>query len=218
MVRRRIPGRAARGRGQARGEEKVSRVRCAPWLDGLGLQQQDRPPVVPILAIACERLAAALALLASCSGPGVEPDRQENSATTSCAREAAALEGVLTEFLAAQEIPGGIFGLRLADGRTLAVPAGFSDVESGRRMQADDLLHAGSSGKTFFAALILSLSAEGKLGSTTTSSATSATRLVRAPAQREGPQRAHAAAAPQRDRPVRRRVHGQPRARSGRAP
>lgn len=111
-------------------------------------------------------VAPALVILIACSDArvGGEQARQRSTETATCVSEAAALELVLTDFLTAENIPGGIFGLRLADGRSAAVPAGFSDLESGRQMQADDLLHAGSAGKTFFAALILSLSAEGKIG------------------------------------------------------
>jgi D-alanyl-D-alanine carboxypeptidase len=59
--------------------------------------------------------------------------------------------------------PGATVGIALPDGRVLAVATGESDTARDVRLRAEDLLLAGSVGKTFFAALALSLIGEGRL-------------------------------------------------------
>ena len=59
--------------------------------------------------------------------------------------------------------PGATVGIALPDGRVVAVATGESDTARDIRLGADDLLLAGSVGKTFFAALALSLIGEGRL-------------------------------------------------------
>jgi len=59
--------------------------------------------------------------------------------------------------------PGATAGFVLPDGRSGATSVGFSDLKSKRRMAPDDLLLAGSIGKTFVAATMLQLAQENKV-------------------------------------------------------
>jgi CubicO group peptidase (beta-lactamase class C family) len=59
--------------------------------------------------------------------------------------------------------PGITLGVALPDGRVLGLASGMSDTARRTPLEPDDLLLAGSVGKTFFAALALSLVQEGGL-------------------------------------------------------
>lgn len=56
--------------------------------------------------------------------------------------------------------PGAIAGVRMSDGSSFAVACGLADREAGVPMKDGDRMPAGSSGKTFFAALAMQLVAE----------------------------------------------------------
>lgn len=70
---------------------------------------------------------------------------------------------VLEDFRTASGFPGAIAGVYYADGTSFAVAVGYSDREAKTPMKQTDLMHGGSVGKTFFAALALQLVAEGRL-------------------------------------------------------
>jgi D-alanyl-D-alanine carboxypeptidase len=74
------------------------------------------------------------------------------------------LQGRLTELHAPSKVPGVTAAVVLADGRVIALAAGFADTARGSRMTPESLLPSGSTGKTFVAALMLQLVAEGKVG------------------------------------------------------
>src|SRR4029078_9981599 len=74
-----------------------------------------------------------------------------------------AVRRVLEDFRAESGFPGAIAGVYAADGTSFAVPVGYSDREAKTPMKESDLLHAGSVGKTFFAALALQLIGGGRL-------------------------------------------------------
>src|SRR6185503_18786818 len=59
--------------------------------------------------------------------------------------------------------PGATAGFVLPDGRSGATSIGVSDLKSKRPMAPDDLLLAGSIGKTFVAAVMIQLAQEGKV-------------------------------------------------------
>jgi len=59
--------------------------------------------------------------------------------------------------------PGAVAGAWFADGSTVKVAVGFADRDQRTPMTEGALLHAGSVGKTFFAALALDLVGEGRL-------------------------------------------------------
>ena len=59
--------------------------------------------------------------------------------------------------------PGAVAGVCLEDGASFAVAVGYADRDRKTPMRPGDLLHAGSAGKTFFAALALQLVAQGRL-------------------------------------------------------
>ena len=70
---------------------------------------------------------------------------------------------VLEDFRATSGFPGGIVGVYYANGSSFAIAVGHSDRERKIPMKETDLLHGGSAGKTFFAALALQLVAERRL-------------------------------------------------------
>lgn len=70
---------------------------------------------------------------------------------------------VLEDFRTASGFPGAIASVHYADGTSFAVAVGYSDREAKTPMKETDLMHGGSVGKTFFAALALQLVAEGRL-------------------------------------------------------
>ena len=76
----------------------------------------------------------------------------------------AELQRELEAFVAAGRVPGVSAGVVLADGTALALAAGLADREEETPLRPDDLLCAGSTGKTFVAAVVLQLVGEGKLG------------------------------------------------------
>lgn len=82
--------------------------------------------------------------------------------TTPSEALATRLETALEAYLAAGHAPGISCGVARA-GESLALAAGRRDPRREDELTPDDLLCAGSTGKTFVAALVLSLVAEGKL-------------------------------------------------------
>jgi D-alanyl-D-alanine carboxypeptidase len=74
-----------------------------------------------------------------------------------------AVRRVLEEFRASSGFPGAIAGVAFDDGSSFAVAVGVSDRDKKTPMRETDLLHAGSAGKTFFAALAHQLVAEKRL-------------------------------------------------------
>ncbi len=69
----------------------------------------------------------------------------------------------LDAFHESSGFPGAVAGVFYRDGRSFAVATGVSDREAKTPMRPTDLMHGGSIGKTFFAAVALQLVAEGKL-------------------------------------------------------
>lgn len=69
----------------------------------------------------------------------------------------------LDQFRLAKGFPGGTIGFVLPDGRSASVSTGVSDLATQRPLTPADLLLAGSIGKTFVAATMLQLAAEGKV-------------------------------------------------------
>lgn len=69
----------------------------------------------------------------------------------------------LDEWHAAASFPGAAVGVVLNNGTAFAVTTGVSDRAAGTPVRADDLFMAGSTGKTFFAAVAVQLIESGKL-------------------------------------------------------
>ena len=67
------------------------------------------------------------------------------------------VQKILREFQDKSGFPGAIAGVYFADGTSLAVATGYADRDTKKQMRESDRLHAGSVGKTFFAALALQL-------------------------------------------------------------
>jgi D-alanyl-D-alanine carboxypeptidase len=74
-----------------------------------------------------------------------------------------AVRRVLEQFRASSGFPGAIAGVAFDDGTSFAVAVGVSDRDKKTPMRETDLLHAGSAGKTLFAALAHQLVAEKRL-------------------------------------------------------
>ncbi len=73
------------------------------------------------------------------------------------------IQKVLREFQAESKFPGANAGVYFAEGSSLAVAIGHANRDTKTLMRKSDLLHAGSVGKTFFAALALQLVAEKRI-------------------------------------------------------
>lgn len=70
----------------------------------------------------------------------------------------------LDEWHKAGKFPGATLGVVLANGESFGLAVGYSDRTVKRPMRADDRMLAGSTGKTFAAAVALQLVKEGKIG------------------------------------------------------
>ncbi len=75
----------------------------------------------------------------------------------------AKIQKILQEFYDGSKFPGAIVGVSFADGSSSAVAVGYANRDAKTPMRESDLLHAGSVGKTFFAALALQFVAEKRL-------------------------------------------------------
>tara|TARA_R110000787_G_scaffold51526_2_gene122056 strand:+ start:105 stop:1280 length:1176 start_codon:yes stop_codon:yes gene_type:complete len=74
-----------------------------------------------------------------------------------------AVETVLAEFRSAHAVPGITASIVMNDGRSVTAASGFSDLEAQTLMTPGTPMLAASIGKTFVAATVLSLAAEGRL-------------------------------------------------------
>jgi D-alanyl-D-alanine carboxypeptidase len=79
------------------------------------------------------------------------------------AQQPAAVQQYLDSWQQASGVPGVAVGIVLKDGTVISAAAGESDKEAHRKMQPTDLMLAGSTGKTFFAAVALQLIEAGTL-------------------------------------------------------
>lgn len=75
----------------------------------------------------------------------------------------AKLQAQLDEWHSAGKFAGATLGICRAGGECLELAVGYSDLESKTAMKPDDVMLAGSVGKTFAAAIALRLAAEGKV-------------------------------------------------------
>ena len=85
-----------------------------------------------------------------------------STATTAAARSAK-LREVLERFRLESHFPGAVAGAWFADGSAVKVAVGFADRDQRTPMSEGALLHAGSVGQTFLAALAFGLIGEGRL-------------------------------------------------------
>ena len=77
--------------------------------------------------------------------------------------QASRLQAALDEWRESIQAPGASLGIVTKDGKAIGSASGLSDRAAKRAMTPDDLLMAGSTGKTFFAAVALQLIEAGKL-------------------------------------------------------
>ena len=105
------------------------------------------------------QIALAIALLTGLSGlitasQSASPNPQERQAR---------LQAALDEWRSSVQVPGASLGVVTKDGQILGLASGLADRTAGRALTPDDLLMAGSTGKTFFAAVALQLIEAGRL-------------------------------------------------------
>ncbi|HEY8561134.1 MAG TPA: serine hydrolase [Pyrinomonadaceae bacterium] len=74
------------------------------------------------------------------------------------------LQASLDEWHKAGKFPGATLGVCLADGDCFGVATGYADAQTKRRMKPDDIMAAGSVGKTFALAVAMQLVGEGRVG------------------------------------------------------
>lgn len=94
--------------------------------------------------------------IATCATPN-PPDRRLQAARSTT------LRAILTKFHAESRFPGAVAGAWFRDGSSVRVAVGVADRAAQLPMPEDALLHAGSIGKTFFAALVLQLVGEERI-------------------------------------------------------
>ena len=102
-------------------------------------------------------VAAALAVLSGWTGAA------KQQAPAPQAQLSARIGAYLDEWRGSAAFPGASVGIVLPDGTAFGVVSGVSDRASGTPMKVDDLLLAGSTGKTFFAAVAVQLIERGTL-------------------------------------------------------
>lgn len=91
-------------------------------------------------------------------GPGALAVRQ-----TPTAGQAQVLQALLDDWRTSTSTPGAALAIVTRDGTVTALTSGVADKATGRALMRDDLLMAGSVGKTFFAAVALQLIEAGRL-------------------------------------------------------
>ncbi len=89
--------------------------------------------------------------------------RQQPSAPAAATSLPGRIQAYLDEWRTSAAFPGASVGVVLADGNAFGVVTGVSDRAAGTPMKVDDLLLAGSTGKTFFAAVAVQLVERGQL-------------------------------------------------------
>ena len=95
--------------------------------------------------------------------PTAAPTAQPTAAPTPSDVLTTTLQEVLDDWRVRTGAPAAVIGLRLADGRTAIAASGQADEVAGLPLTVDDRFRVGSITKTFVAALILQLAAEGQL-------------------------------------------------------
>ncbi len=112
-----------------------------------------RLPLFTLLGLSqfCQALTAA------------DPVEKGRSVTRSTERQRGNAQSILKEFQTRSRFPGAVMAVCLSDGSSFAVASGYSNRDTKEPMRESDLLHAGSVGKTLFAALALQLIGEGRI-------------------------------------------------------
>jgi len=87
----------------------------------------------------------------------------QTQSTAGAPAQAARLQTALDEWRASVQAPGASLGVVTKNGQIYGVASGLADRAAGRALSPDDLLMAGSTGKTFFAAVALQLVEAGRL-------------------------------------------------------
>ena len=105
----------------------------------------------------------ALLALGGCQAPGTRDAQHGPASAARNERRRSVLRQVNSQFLERSRFPGAVLAAHFRDGTVVSSAVGVSDRETRRPMADDDRLLAGSSGKTFFAALALQLVDEGSL-------------------------------------------------------
>ncbi len=107
--------------------------------------------------------AAQLSVVTSEQAPAKATQESTNASDAALKRIRDHVQVRLDQFRVAKGFPGATIGFVMPDGRSASVSTGVSDLTTKRALLPDDLLLAGSIGKTFVAATMLQLAAEGKV-------------------------------------------------------
>lgn len=97
------------------------------------------------------------------AGCGPRGDSASPATTGLQEKRAATLRTVVEKFYAESRFPGAVAGAWFADDSSAVVAVGLADRDQRLPMPEGALLHAGSAGKLFFAALTLQLVGEGRI-------------------------------------------------------
>src|SRR5215210_5280850 len=84
-------------------------------------------------------------------------ERKASARSLTTAERRATVLRILQQFRGTSRFPGAIAGVYFPDGSSIAVASGYANRDAKTPIKETDLLHAGSVGKTFFAALALQL-------------------------------------------------------------
>jgi D-alanyl-D-alanine carboxypeptidase len=106
-------------------------------------------------------LLCLLVFVIACTQPQTQSGAHADS--LHAARERT-LRTILERFRSESRFPGSVAGAWFEDSSSVVVAVGLADRESASPMTKQSLLHAGSVGKTLFAALVLQLVGEGSVG------------------------------------------------------
>jgi D-alanyl-D-alanine carboxypeptidase len=105
----------------------------------------------------------AVLALSGCHGSISGAARPDAPSATRAEQRLSVLSEVNRAYFERSQFPGAVMAAHFHDGATVSSAVGLSDRETRRPMDVNDRLLAGSSGKTFFAALALQLVDEGLL-------------------------------------------------------
>jgi D-alanyl-D-alanine carboxypeptidase len=145
--------------GRGRGAKRLFK---AGVMAGLGLAICAELPSARLSAAAISPLPAQTA--PAPPEPKPPTQTQPSPAAPTATYRSAKLREVLERFRNESHFPGAVAGAWFADGSPVTVAVGFADRDRRTPMTEGALLHAGSVGKTFFAALAFGLVGEARLG------------------------------------------------------
>lgn len=113
----------------------------------------------------CTLVLFVVSVISPSCGAAYAQEKAKNKQVTyaETKKRRATIQRIVREFYEKSKFPGAVVGVSFADGTSAAAAIGYADRDAKTTMRESDLLHAGSVGKTLFAALALQLVAEKRL-------------------------------------------------------